>query len=91
MILRSIRSDWTTGEQPRSSERIRSALVGASTPNIDRLASEGLRFTNPHVNIAVCRPISDDVPILQESLTDPDAVVNLVADRLSYASSWPTR
>ncbi len=26
------------------------------TPNIDRLASEGMRFTNAHVNIAVCQP-----------------------------------
>lgn len=26
------------------------------TPNIDRLASEGLRFTNAHVNIAICQP-----------------------------------
>ena len=26
------------------------------TPNIDRLASEGIRFTHAHVNIAVCQP-----------------------------------
>ena len=26
------------------------------TPNIDQLASEGLRFTNAHVNIALCQP-----------------------------------
>lgn len=26
------------------------------TPNIDQLASEGLRFTNAHVNIAICQP-----------------------------------
>ena len=26
------------------------------TPNIDRLASEGVRFTNSHVTIAVCQP-----------------------------------
>jgi N-sulfoglucosamine sulfohydrolase len=26
------------------------------TPNIDRLASEGLRFTNAHVNVAICQP-----------------------------------
>ena len=26
------------------------------TPNIDRLASEGIRFTNAHVTIAVCQP-----------------------------------
>ena len=30
--------------------------VEAITPNIDQLASEGLRFTNAHVNIAVCQP-----------------------------------
>jgi len=59
------------------------------TPNIDQLASEGLRFGNAHVNVAICQPsrqsmmtgrfphnigapgfqpISDDVPLLQESL-----------------------
>lgn len=26
------------------------------TPNIDRLASEGIRFTNAHVNTPVCQP-----------------------------------
>jgi len=26
------------------------------TPNLDRLASEGIRFTNAHVTIAVCQP-----------------------------------
>jgi len=26
------------------------------TPNIDQLAAEGLRFTNAHVNIAICQP-----------------------------------
>lgn len=26
------------------------------TPNIDRLAAEGMRFSNGHVNIAVCQP-----------------------------------
>jgi N-sulfoglucosamine sulfohydrolase len=26
------------------------------TPNIDRLASEGMHFTNAHVNIAICQP-----------------------------------
>jgi N-sulfoglucosamine sulfohydrolase len=26
------------------------------TPNIDRLAEEGMRFSNAHVNIAVCQP-----------------------------------
>lgn len=27
------------------------------TPNIDKLAAEGLSFTNAHVNIAVCQPV----------------------------------
>ena len=61
------------------------------TPNIDQLAAEGMRFTNAHVNIAVCQPsrqvlmtgryphragyewfepIADDVPTLQEQLTE---------------------
>src|SRR5512136_2086688 len=26
------------------------------TPNIDRLASEGIRFTNAHINAAICQP-----------------------------------
>ena len=26
------------------------------TPNIDRLAKEGLRFTHAHVTVAVCQP-----------------------------------
>jgi len=30
--------------------------VDGITPNIDKLASEGLRFTNAHVTIAVCQP-----------------------------------
>ncbi len=30
--------------------------VDGTTPNIDRLASEGVRFTNAHVTIAVCQP-----------------------------------
>jgi N-sulfoglucosamine sulfohydrolase len=30
--------------------------VPGITPNIDRLASRGMRFTNAHVNIAVCQP-----------------------------------
>lgn len=30
--------------------------VKGTTPNIDRFASEGLRFSNAHVNIAVCQP-----------------------------------
>ncbi|MEE2900327.1 MAG: sulfatase, partial [Gemmatimonadota bacterium] len=32
------------------------STVDGITPNIDRLASEGLRFTNGHVTIAVCQP-----------------------------------
>jgi len=31
------------------------------TPNIDRLASEGLRFTHAHVNIAVCQPCRESI------------------------------
>jgi len=30
--------------------------VPGTTPNLDKLADEGLRFTNAHVNIAVCQP-----------------------------------
>ena len=32
------------------------------TPNIDRLASEGVRFTNSHVTIAVCQPSRSVLP-----------------------------
>jgi len=30
--------------------------ISGITPNIDRLAAEGLRFTNSHITIAVCQP-----------------------------------
>ncbi len=39
-----------------SSVGIYGSQVENITPNIDQLASEGLRFTNAHVNIAVCQP-----------------------------------
>jgi len=32
------------------------STVDNITPNIDKLASEGIRFTNGHVTIAVCQP-----------------------------------
>ena len=32
------------------------SAVDGITPNIDKLASEGIRFTNGHVTIAVCQP-----------------------------------
>lgn len=31
-------------------------MIKDITPNIDALAAEGMRFTNAHVNIAVCQP-----------------------------------
>lgn len=31
------------------------------TPNIDRLAARGLKFTNAHVNIAVCQPCRQSI------------------------------
>ncbi|HUV63820.1 MAG TPA: sulfatase [Sedimentisphaerales bacterium] len=31
------------------------------TPNIDRLAASGMRFTNAHVNIAVCQPCRQSI------------------------------
>ena len=39
-----------------SSVGVYGSRVADITPNIDRLASEGLRFTNAHVNIAICQP-----------------------------------
>jgi N-sulfoglucosamine sulfohydrolase len=30
--------------------------IGGTTPNLDKLAGQGVRFTNAHVNIAVCQP-----------------------------------
>ena len=32
------------------------STVDGITPNIDQLASEGIRFTNGHVTVAVCQP-----------------------------------
>jgi len=40
-----------------SSVGVYGSQVEAITPSIDQLASEGLRFTNAHVNIAVCQPV----------------------------------
>ena len=31
-------------------------LTPAITPNLDRLATQGLRFVNAHVTVAVCQP-----------------------------------
>jgi N-sulfoglucosamine sulfohydrolase len=39
-----------------SSVGVYGSRVNDITPNIDKLASEGLRFTHAHVNIAVCQP-----------------------------------
>jgi len=39
-----------------SSVGVYGSEVDGITPNIDRLASEGMRFTNGHVTIAVCQP-----------------------------------
>jgi len=39
-----------------SSVGVYGSQVEDITPNIDQLASEGLRFTNAHVNIAICQP-----------------------------------
>ena len=39
-----------------SSVGVYGSQVENITPNIDKLAAEGLRFTNAHVNIAVCQP-----------------------------------
>ena len=35
--------------------------ISQITPNIDRLADEGMRFTNAHVNIAVCQPCRQSI------------------------------
>ena len=32
------------------------STIPGITPNIDRLAEEGIRFSHAHVNIAVCQP-----------------------------------
>ena len=39
-----------------SSVGVYGSQVEDITPNIDQLASEGLRFANAHVNIAICQP-----------------------------------
>jgi len=46
----------TTDDLEWSSVGAYGSKVDAITPNIDRLASEGIRFTNGHVTIAVCQP-----------------------------------
>ncbi len=46
----------TTDDLEWTSVGVYGSKVDRITPNIDRLASEGMRFTNGHVTIAVCQP-----------------------------------
>ncbi len=46
----------TTDDLEWSSVGAYGSNVENITPNIDKLASEGIRFTNAHVTIAVCQP-----------------------------------
>lgn len=46
----------TLDDMNRDSVGVYGAKVQGTTPNIDRLASEGLRFEHGHVTIAICQP-----------------------------------
>ena len=46
----------TLDDMNRDSIGVYGAKVPETTPNIDRLASEGLRFEHGHVTIAICQP-----------------------------------
>ena len=46
----------TVDDMNRDSVGVYGAKVPATTPNIDRLASEGLRFEHAHVTVAICQP-----------------------------------
>ncbi len=46
----------TLDDMNRDSVGVYGAKVPETTPNIDRLASEGLRFEQGHVTIAICQP-----------------------------------
>ena len=45
------RQDWGWGDLGENNEEVRGL-----TPNFDKLAQEGLRFTNFHVGASVCTP-----------------------------------
>ena len=46
----------TVDDMNRDSVGVYGARVPETTPNIDRLASEGLRFEHAHVTVALCQP-----------------------------------
>lgn len=46
----------TLDDMNRDSVGVFGAKVAETTPNIDRLASQGLRFEHGHVTIAICQP-----------------------------------
>ena len=46
----------TVDDMNRDSVGVYGAKVPETTPNIDRLASEGLRFEHAHVTVAICQP-----------------------------------
>ena len=46
----------TLDDMNRDSVGVYGAKVPETTPNIDRLASQGLRFEHGHVTIAICQP-----------------------------------
>jgi len=46
----------TVDDMNRDSVGVYGAKVPNTTPNIDRLASQGLRFEHAHVTVAICQP-----------------------------------
>ena len=46
----------TLDDMNRDSMGVYGSKVPGTTPNMDRLAKEGLRFEHGHVTIAICQP-----------------------------------
>ena len=46
----------TLDDMNRDSIGVYGAKVDSTTPNIDKLAADGLRFEHAHVTIAICQP-----------------------------------
>ena len=69
------------------------------TPNLDRLASQGMRFTDAHAGSSVCTPSRYNVLTgrycwrsrLKEGVTDGYAAPLIEADRLTIASMLKAR
>jgi len=72
----------TVDDMNRDSVGVYGAKVPGTTPNIDKLASEGLRFEHAHVTIAICQPTR----AVWKSLKRVDSVIPLKTCRV-YAQN----